>query len=92
MNSFPLSFIIFIRKLSILQWTSKFSHAECKNVTMVTYPSSSGYNRWPSVLGESLRTVMHHASVVVTNPERVDFRFTSLIEVMLHSYKFYHWL
>ena len=82
---------IFIRKLSILQWTSKFSYVKCKNVTMITYPSSSGYNRWLSVLGESRRTIMHHASVVVTNPKRVDLRFTSFSEVMLPSYKFDHW-
>ena len=30
---------------------------------------------------------MHHASVVVRNPKRVDFRVTSLIEVMRPSYK-----
>ena len=54
---------------------------------MITNPSSSGYNRWLSVLGESRRTIMHHASVVVRNPKRVDFRVTSLIEVMRPSYK-----
>ena len=92
MNLIPSELYYFYQKAFHSSMTSKFSHTECKNVTMVTYPSSSGYNRWPSVLGESLRTVMHHASVVVTNPERIDFRFTSLIEVMLHSYKFDHWL
>ena len=85
--SFPLSFIIFIRKVSILQCTSKFSYVECKNVTMITNPSSPGYNRWLSILRESRRTIMHHASVVVRNPKRVDFRVTSLIEVMRPSYK-----
>ena len=30
---------------------------------------------------------MHHACVVVRNPKRVDFRVTSLIEVMRRSYK-----
>ena len=85
--SFPLSFIIFIRKVSILQCTSKFSYVECKNVTMITNPSSPGYNRWLSILGESRRTIMHHAYVVVRNPKRVDFRVTSLIEVMRPSYK-----
>ena len=30
---------------------------------------------------------MHHACVVVRNPKRVDFRGTSLIEVMRRSYK-----